>query len=337
MSIVKFSEKYLPARFSAAGFGRGLPLVPVAVLLLAVPLLLQPYRIFQLTGVLSYAVAALGLILITGSIGVVSLSHNAFFALGAYAGALAIIHWDVSYLTSIVIAAVVSFVVGLIAGFPARRLRGLYMALVTLSLAVSVTPIIKQFKQFTGGTAGLFVDRPIAPSWLAMSQDSWIYYLVLCVAVITFFLVRNLVNGSLGRAFAAIREIPLAASSMGIDVSRYKVLVFAVGSMLAGVGGALFNFSIGFLAPDSYALMLAIGFLAAVVVGGLGSIWGALIAGLFLQFVPSLASDISEALSGAIYGGILIVIMLVMPNGVIGTARKIVANRRSAAPQTSSI
>ena len=106
---------------------------------------------------------------------------------------------------------------------------------------------------------------------------------------------------------------------MGVDVNQYKVLIFGLGSMLGGVGGALFNLSIGFIAPDSFTLLLSVSFLAAIVVGGLGTIWGALIAGLFLQFVPSYASDISEALAGAVYGGILIACMFFMPKGIIGT------------------
>lgn len=303
----------------------------VVVLLLAAPAVLPKYRIFQFTGVMAYAVAALGLNLITGYVGQVSLGHNAFVALGAYSAALSIAHLHLNYFLSVLVAAVVTFAVGILAGFPAQRVRGLYLALITLVLAVSVAPFIKYFKEYTGGMAGLTIDRPVAPAWFSLTQEAWIYYVVLAFTALCFYLIRNFVGGSTGRALTGVRESDLAASSMGVDVNRHKVLVFGVGSMLAGVGGSLFNFSIGFIAPDSFNLPLSIGFLAAIVVGGLGTIWGALVAGLFLQFVPSYASDISEALSGAVYGAILIICMFVMPKGIVGSIVRMINNRREAA------
>ncbi len=302
--------------------------VLIAALLVIAPLVFPGYLTFQLTGVLAYAVAAIGLNLITGYAGQISLGHNAFFALGAYTAALSMANWHVHYAVSVLLAALVSFVVGYLAGFPAQRLRGLYLALITLVLAVSVSPFIKHFKAYTGGMSGLFVDRPVPPAWTGLTQDAWIYYVVLAFAVLCFYLARNFVGGSTGRALSAVRQAPLAAASMGVDVNGYKVLIFGLGSMLAGVGGALFNFSIGFIAPDSFNLLLSVSFLAAIVVGGLGTIWGALVAGLFLQFVPSYASDLSEALSGAVYGAILIACMFFMPQGIVGTLLRMMQDRR---------
>lgn len=291
----------------------------IAAFLIVLPLVVPGYLSFQLSGVMAYAVAAIGLNLITGYAGQISLGHNAFFALGAYTAAMSMVYFNVHYITSVFLAAIVTFVVGYLAGFPAQRLRGLYLALITLVLAVSVAPVIKHFKEVTGGMPGLVLDRPKPPEWLGITRDAWIYYLVLMFTVACFYLARNFVSGSTGRALTAIRLAPLAASSMGVNVNGYKVLIFGLGSMLGGVGGALFNYSIGFVGPDSYSLMLSVSFLAAIVVGGLGTIWGALIAGLFLQFVPTYASDISEALAGAVYGGILIACMFFMPKGIIGT------------------
>ena len=302
--------------------------VIIAVVLIGAPLVLPGYFTFQFSGVLAYAVAALGLNLITGYAGQISLGHNAFFALGAYSAALSMAYFNVHYLTSIAIAAVVSFVVGYLAGFPAQRLRGLYLTLLTLAIAVSVAPVIKHYKDITGGMAGMFVERPSPPEWMGISRDAYIYYIMLMFAVACFWFVRNFVAGSMGRALTAVRLSPLAASSMGVDVASYKVLIFGVGSMLGGIGGALFNFSIGFLAPDSYSLMLSVSFLAAIVVGGLGTIWGALVAGLFLQFVPTLASDLGQALAGAVYGGILILCMFFMPKGIVGSLMKVMHDRR---------
>ncbi len=291
----------------------------IAAVLIGIPLVAPGYLTFQLSGVMAYAVAAIGLNLITGYAGQISLGHNAFFALGAYSAAMSMTYFNVHYMTSVLIAAVVTFIVGYLSGFPAQRLRGLYLALITLVLAVSVSPVIKHFKAVTGGMAGLAIERPSPPVWTGLSKDAWIYYTVLSVTVLCFYLARNFVAGSTGRALTAVRLSPLAASSMGVNVNGYKVLIFGLGSMLGGIGGALFNFSIGFIAPDSFNLLLSVSFLAAIVVGGLGTIWGALIAGLFLQFVPSYASDLSEALSGAVYGAILIICMFFMPKGIVGT------------------
>ena len=304
--------------------------VLVAVLLVAMPLVAPSYLTFQLTGVMAYAVAAIGLNLIIGYAGQISLGHNAFFALGAYTAALSVAHLHVHYVVSVLIAAAVTFVVGYLAGFPAQRLKGLYLALITLVLAVSVSPVIKHFKAYTNGMSGLSVDRPTPPVWSGLTQDAWVYYVVLLFTAVCFFLARNFVAGSTGRALTAIRQAPLAASSMGVDVNGYKVLIFGLGSMFAGIGGAIFNFSIGFIAPDSFNLLLSVSFLAAIVVGGLGTVWGALVAGLFLQFVPSYASDISNALAGAVYGGILIVCMFFMPKGIVGSAIAWLRERRLA-------
>ena len=292
----------------------------LALLLVATPIFAPSYLTFQLTGVMAYAVAAIGLNLIIGYAGQISLGHNAFFALGAYTAALSVAHFHVHYVVSVLIAAAVTFIVGFLAGFPAQRLKGLYLALITLVLAVSVSPVIKHFKAYTNGMSGLSVDRPTPPAWSGLTQDAWVYYVVLMFTVVCFFLARNFVAGSTGRALTAVRQAPLAASSMGVDVNGYKVLIFGLGSMFAGIGGAIFNFSIGFIAPDSFNLLLSVSFLAAIVVGGLGTVWGALVAGLFLQFVPSYASDISNALAGAVYGGILIVCMFFMPKGIVGSA-----------------
>jgi branched-chain amino acid transport system permease protein len=304
--------------------------VLLALLLIVTPIVAPSYLTFQLTGVMAYAVAAIGLNLIIGYAGQISLGHNAFFALGAYSAALSVAHFHVHYVVSVLIAAAVTFVVGFLAGFPAQRLKGLYLALITLVLAVSVSPVIKHFKAYTNGMSGMSVDRPTPPAWSGLTQDAWVYYVVLMFTAVCFFLARNFVAGSTGRALTAVRQAPLAASSMGVDVNGYKVLIFGLGSMFAGIGGAIFNFSIGFIAPDSFNLLLSVSFLAAIVVGGLGTVWGALVAGLFLQFVPSYASDISNALAGAVYGGILIVCMFFMPKGIVGSAIVWLRERRLA-------
>ncbi|MFT3801398.1 MAG: branched-chain amino acid ABC transporter permease [Burkholderiaceae bacterium] len=304
--------------------------IAATLVLFGLPFVMPAYHTFQMTGVMSYAIAALGLNLITGYVGQVSLGHNAFFAIGSYAAVLAMTRMGFGYVAAVLFAGAVSFVAGVLAGYPAKRLRGLYLALITLILAVAVVPMIKHFSAYTGGAAGLLVDKPAPPAWFGLGQDAWIYYLVLAFTVLAFWLIRNFVGGSTGRALAGIREGELAAASMGVDVNRLKVIVFGVGSMLAGLGGALATLTVGFIGPDSFTLMLSIGFLAAIVVGGLGTIWGAIVAGLFLQFVPSYASDLGQALSGAVYGGILILCMFLMPKGIVGSMIDLIGRRRQA-------
>lgn len=316
------STAYTKSRYLLIAF----VIIVVAVIL---PFTVSRYMTFQLTGVLVYAVAALGLNLITGYAGQISLSVNAFFALGAYVSALSMIYFNVHYAVSILIAAVVTFLAGYLAGYPAQRVRGLYLALITLVLAIAVVPLIDHFKAFTGGMTGLSFERPYAPEWTGLNQDVWIYYVVLMFTVPLFYLTRNFVSGSTGRALMGVRLAPLAASSVGVNISGYKVLIFGLGSMLSGIGGALFLLSIGFIAPDTFGLLLSIGFLAAIVVGGLGTIWGALVAGFFLQFIPTYASDLSESLAGLIYGAILIICMFFMPRGVIGSIVQLLNKRKA--------
>ena len=311
---------------------KGSLLMVVLVFAAAAPFLVSQFQIFNLTGVLAYGVAALGLNLITGYVGEISLGHNLFFAVGAYSAALGTKFLGINMYLSVLFAAVVCFVVGILAGFPAQRVKGLYLVLITLALAVSVAPLIKNFKGVTGGAQGLVLGRPQSPTSL-LSQDSWTYYVVLSFTIVSFWLIRNLISGRVGRALAGVREAELSSVAMGVNASRYKVLIFGVGSMLGGIGGALLNFSIGYIAPDSFTLTLSIAFLAAIVVGGLGTITGALIAGAFVQYVPSIAAQISQSFSGAVYGLILILCMIVMPKGVVGSLiswRRLLAERAAA-------
>lgn len=317
-------------RMSGSAGAGGLAFAVLLALVAIGPLVLSKYWVYQLTGVMAFAIAALGLNLITGYAGQISLGHNAFFALGSYMAVLAVNSWGTGYVIAALVAGAVTFAIGVLSGFPAQRLKGLYLALITLILAVSVAPLIKNFKDYTGGAAGLLVDRPEPPSWFGLGQDAWIYYMVLSFTVIAYAMVRNFVGGSIGRALAGVRESPLAASSMGVNVDFHKILIFGIGSMLAGVGGAMQSFMVGFIGPDSFTLMLSIGFLAAIVVGGLGTIWGALVAGLFLQFVPSFASDLGQALAGAVYGGILILCMFLMPRGIVGSILSFIRKRKEA-------
>ena len=203
------------------------------------------------------------------------------------------------------------------------RLRGLYLALVTLALAVAVGPVIKRAEPITGGVSGLSVRQPPAPGWLAVAPDQWLYLLSLVVTAIMLLLAANLRRGSLGRALVAIRDGERAARTMRRARRRTKALLFAVARAYAGVGGALFAYGQGFVAPESFTLLLSFTFLGAVVVGGLGTVIGSVLGSLFVVFVPQYAGDVNQALTGVIYGGTLIAVVYLMPVAPAGLLRRL--------------
>lgn len=296
-----------------------------ALLLLAVcaPFYFAPFRVFQLTRVLIFAVAILGLGLLTGYNGQISLGHGAFFAIGAYTAAVLMVQFSWAWPLVVLPALVVTFVLGYGVGIPALRLHGLYLALVTLAFAVVTPPILKRFSGLTGGAMGLTVPKPTPPAWTGLAEDQWLYFLALVAAVVSFALVRNLVNSRPGRAMVAIRERPLAAETMGVELARVKTLSFAWSAMLAGLAGVLFTWTIGFVSPDSFGIVLSIELLAALVVGGLGSTWGPFVGALFLVFIPNLSQDINQAAPGIAFGVLLILAMYAFPGGVAGLGRRL--------------
>ena len=295
----------------------------VAIVVIAIPFNSNPSVNGNLTLVMSYAVAVMGLGLLVGYAGQISLGQGAFFAIGAYAAAAMLAKTGLSYLLAVPVAAVVTFLIGLAFGIPAVRLRGLYLALVTLALAVAVGPVIKRAEPVTGGVSGLSVRQPAVPGWLAVDPDQWLYLLSLAVTALMLLLAANLTRGSLGRALVAIRDGERAARTSGINVSRTKALLFAIAGAYAGVGGALFAYGQGFVAPESFTLLLSFTFLGAVVVGGLGTVIGSVLGSLFVVFVPQYAGDVNQALTGVIYGCTLIAVVYLLPGGAAGLLRRL--------------
>jgi branched-chain amino acid transport system permease protein len=302
---------------------RALAVAGVALVALVIPFLFGPYRVSQFTLVLVYAVGALGLNLLVGYSGQISLGHGAFFALGAYTAALLIEKASVPHLLSVPAAGVLCFAAGFLFGVPALRLRGLYLALVTLGLAIALPQLIKRFDGLTEGTQGLTVEQPEAPGWLPLADDQFLYLLCLVVAAPMFLIAWNLMRGQLGRAVKAVRDGEIAASTLGVDLAATKTKVFALSAAYAGVAGALYVFALGFVAPEAFTITVSFAFLAAIVVGGLATISGALFGALFYEFVPVYAADVDVALTGVIYGGVLIAFMWVLPEGAAGLPRRL--------------
>jgi len=301
--------------------------IAIAILLVAacvLPLLVSNFRVFQFTMVLVYAIVLLGLNMLTGYNGQISLGHGAFYAIGAYTAAILMDRFGAPYWLTVPVAAAVCLVAGFLFGLPALRLEKVYLALATFALGVALPQILKSkgLEHWTGGVQGIVITKPDAPFGLPLSADQWIYFFPLSVTVAMFVLAVNLLRGRIGLAMVAIRDHPLAASAMGIDIAMYKSLTFGVSAMYTGVGGARGAIAVQFVAPDSFTAFLSIAFLVGIVVGGLATIEGAIFGAIFIQFVPNVADQVSKAAPWAIYGIVLIASMYLMPGGVSGVIRQ---------------
>jgi len=300
--------------------------IGVAVLLViacVLPFVVSNYRTFQLTLVLVYAIALLGLNILTGYNGQISLGHGAFYAIGAYSAAVLMDRLGAPYWATLPAAGAVCLVAGFLFGLPALRLEGLYLALATFALGVSMPQLLKyhHLEKWTGGVQGIVIAKPEPPFGLPINPDQWLYLFTLAVAVVMFVLGWNLLRGRVGRALIAIRDQHIAAEAMGINSALYKSLAFGVSAMYTGIAGALGAIAVQYVAPDSFTIFLSLVFLVGIVVGGLASISGALYGALFIQFVPNVADEISKAAPWAIFGLFLIGFVYLMPAGVAGAVR----------------
>ena len=331
----------------SAPLRRGVTLAVLAGAL-AFPFFASGYHLYQGAEVLIFAIALLGLNLLTGVSGQISLGHGAFFAIGGYGAAILIVKLGLPYWLAIPVASLFCFGAGFLFGFPALRFGGLYLALATFALAVATPQILsyKGFDAITGGSQGLSVAKPHSPPFgLHLNDDQWLYFVCLASAAALYWAARNLVGGRVGRALIALRDQPIAAESMGVNAALYKTTCFGVSALYAGVAGGLSSIAVGFVSPESFGLALSLSFLVGIVVGGLASLGGVLFGALFIEFVPNLSDQLSvsfgesaKALPGAIYGVLLILIMAAMPMGVAGALRSAFAfaKRNFAASFTRS-
>ncbi len=307
----------------------------LVVVLLVLPFLFKNYRVFQFNLVLVYAVAILGLNILTGYNGQISLGHGAFYAFGAYTAAVMMDRLGLPYWSTLPAAGVLCFGFGFVLGFPALRLAGHYLALATFALALAMPQLLKykKIEGLTGGVQGIVLSKPDAPFSLGLfgqplSPDRWLYFFTLAAAALMFLLAWNLLRGRVGRALIAIRDHPIAATAMGINLPMFKSLAFGVSAGFTGVAGALGAIVVAFVSPDSFTVSLSIFLLVGLVVGGLASIPGAIFGAMFIQFVPNIADQISKSAPSAIYGVLLIGLMYLMPDGVMGGVRRVWARLR---------
>jgi len=293
----------------------------------ALPFFVTNYRTFQFTLVLVYAIALLGLNMLTGYNGQISLGHGAFYAIGAYCTAILMDKYGVPYWATLPVAGAICLLVGFLFGLPALRLEGLYLALATFALGVSLPQLLKykHFEHWTGGVQGIVIPKPEAPFGLPLKPDQWLYFFTLAVTLVMFALAWNLLRGRVGRAMMAIRDNHIAAEAMGVNNAIYKSLTFGVSAMYTGIAGSLGAIAIQFVAPDSFNIFLSIVLLVGIVIGGLASISGAIYGALFIQFIPNIADEISKAAPWAIFGLFLIGFVYLMPMGIAGAIRMALA------------
>ena len=293
------------------------------VLLVALPFVLSEYRTLQLATVGAYFIAIVGLAILTGQSGQVSLGHGALMAVGGYTTAILMAHHGVRDLWTIPLAALVAGAIGLAFGIPALRLTGLFLALATFGVAVVLPTLLKRFDHFTGGSTGITLFGSPEQSgrgagYLGMTNDTWLYALTWTIGIALFLLAWWLVSSRWGRALRAVRDSDVAAAASGINRSAYRVAAFGVSAAYAGVAGALYAINVAYVSPDTYSIQLSLFLLVGAVVGGYGSIWGAAFGALLIQFLPDVAGalphvDTKQAGPATFfYGAALIVVVLAL-------------------------
>jgi branched-chain amino acid transport system permease protein len=299
-------------------------LLVAALLAIAIvaPFVVSGYRTFQFTQILVYSIALLGLNLLTGFSGQISLGNGAFYAVGGYTSIILMTHANLPYWITPPIAGALCYGLGYVFGRSVARLEGLYLALATFALATAMPQFLKldALEKWTGGVMGVVFDKPSSPIGL-FNNDQWLYLFTLAITVIVYVWAWNVIRGRTGRSLVALRDQPIAAATMGVDIVRYKSITFGWSAMFTGIAGSLGALLAGFISPDAFTIVLSIQFLVGVVVGGIASIMWMFFGAAFIQLLPDVANKISPAAPAALYGILLIVFMMAMPGGVAGLVR----------------
>jgi branched-chain amino acid transport system permease protein len=289
-----------------------------------VPFIVGDFQLFKLTNVLIYTIALLGLNILVGYNGQISLGHGAFYAIGAYAAAILIVYLSVPHWAAAPAAGLVCLIVGLLFGVPALRLDGMCLAMLTFTFG-AVLPTVAKYKgveQWTGGSQGMGLDKPAVPFGLPLSFDQWLYLFTLFMLVGLFAVAANLSRGNVGRAIVAVRDHPIAAQAMGINTAMYKAATFGVSAMYTGIAGALAALSIKYVAPGLFGIFVSFGFLVGIAVGGIASLSGAIYGALFLQVLLLAVGVTAHSLHTphvyAVYGVALILFLYFIPGGIAG-------------------
>jgi len=301
------------------------------LLLVAAPWLFAEYWLAQLTFVMIYSIAGLGIMLLAGFTGLFSLGHAAFLGVGAYTQAV-MTNAGVPFPVALAGAAALSAAVGFVVGLPALRVKGIYLGMATLSFGFIVEEVLARWESVTKGNAGLHIKPPAMLGW-TLDTGTEFYFLCLVVTVLATLGILNLLRAPTGRAFVAIRDSEVSAQSMGIHLARYKTLSFALSAALAGVAGALYAHKLQFISPDQFNILQSIDLLLMIVVGGVGSVHGAFLGAIFLITMPQIIALVKDylpatigqapGLQGLVYGAVLVAFVLFEPMGLYGRWLKI--------------
>jgi branched-chain amino acid transport system permease protein len=299
-------------------------------LLLAAPHLASEYVMSQLHFICIYSIVGLGLMLLVGFTGQISLGHAAFLAVGAYTEALLQAR-GVPFFVSLPVAALMAGALGWVLGLPALRLKGIYLAIVTLAFNVIVEEVIARWEGLTGGNSGLHL-KPVEMFGMRLDGDASFYYLCLALTVLSILALLNLLRSPTGRAFVAIRDSEISASCMGVNLATYKTMSFAVSAALTGIGGALYAHKVSFISPEQFTLLQSIELVTIVILGGVGFVHGAVLGAAFLILLPqfiSIAKDYlpsnlaGSGLQATVFGLVLIVFIIFEPHGLYGRWLKV--------------
>jgi branched-chain amino acid transport system permease protein len=302
------------ARFA----GRLVVIAAVALVIALLPFGLTNYHQGLGARVGVYFIAILGLNILTGYTGQISIGHGAFMAIGGYTTAIMSHDHGTNLIATLPLAFAITFVCGLLVGVPALRFSGVYLALATFALAVSVPQLPLKFSKFTGGSNG--IRTATAPG------NSWLYGVTWACAAIGFVAAWLLLRGRTGRAFRAVRDSELAATSSGVALPIYKTLAFGISAAYAGVAGSLFVLATaGFAQPNEFGIILSLEILIGAAVAGLGSLWGVVVGAVFVGLLPEISASVPVLGSGhgqdVVFGLIVIAVMILLPNGFAGLLR----------------
>jgi branched-chain amino acid transport system permease protein len=295
---------------------------------LILPWVLVPYELSKVATVLQISLAVLSMNLLVGLCGQISLGQSAFVGIGAYGTTILVTTYQWSMVAAGVAAVVVSALAGLLVGLPALRLRGLYLALTSLGIAIVFPTLIQSARELTGGTSGMGLGRPLfAPAGSGLDDTQFVYLVSLGITVAILVLVRNIKASRMGRALQAVRDREVVSEAFGVRVATTKLFCFMISAGIAGVSGFLFAIQHQFVAPEDFGLAASIDYFVGMAVGGQVSILGAVAGGAFLEYMPDVieSSGIDQVLTQLIYGVILIGVMLFFREGLAGGATAVVS------------
>jgi branched-chain amino acid transport system permease protein len=285
-------------------------------ILVITPPFLKPYYIFLLNYIFIYIILAVGLNLVMGYTGQISLGNAAFFGIGAYGSALLSTKMGIPFLLCIPLGGVISGFFGFIVGLPALRMSGLYLAMVTLGFGELIQLVFFQWDKLTRGPDGIVIPKPKLGSF-EFSNDYRVYYLILIAVLLLLLITRNVIRSRTGRAFLSIRESETAAQMLGVNLAYYKILAFVLSAFFAGIAGGLYGAFVHYISPDSFSVLESILHLSMVIIGGLGTIMGPIIGGVVLTILLEVLKGL-RSVQEVIYGVLLVVFIIFMPQGIWG-------------------